>query len=300
MFPPSPLQRIAHPLFSYAQVKVWVKRDDLIHPHIQGNKWRKLKENISEAQRVNANTLLTFGGRFSNHIYATAATAKLFNFRSIGVIRGEEPDVYSSTLQFAKQQGMKLVFVSRTAYAQKTDPFFIDSLKAQYGLFYLLPEGGTNELALKGVESVIEEIKQGFDYICTPCGTGGTLAGLVSGLKGKHKVLGFSVLKGEDKLTESVHQLTRSYMGTEFENFEINFDYHFGGYAKTDTELLNFIDEFYRDTGIPTEPVYTGKMFYGLLDKIKTGYFPTGSRIVVLHTGGLQHSKFLNDITNKQ
>lgn len=287
-FNDSPLQQLHDKLFEKKGIEVFIKRDDLIHDHVQGNKWRKLKYNLYEARLNKQNTLLTFGGAYSNHIYATAAAAKLFHFKAIGIIRGEEPEIKSETLHFAASKGMELYYMDREMYRQKNDPSNIESLRVQIGDFYYLPEGGTNVHALEGVEEIIEELNIPFDYVCTACGTGGTLAGLVAGLRGKNQAIGFSSLKGEDTLTQKVNELVKEYTAVEFTNFSINFDYHFGGYAKVKPELIEFIKHFKNKFGIQLEPVYTGKMFYGLFDLIQKDYFPKGSRIVALHTGGLQ------------
>ncbi|MCX6199537.1 MAG: pyridoxal-phosphate dependent enzyme [Bacteroidetes bacterium] len=287
-FNDSPLQQLNDKLFEEKGVVVFIKREDLIHEHIQGNKWRKLKYNLYEARLNKQNTLLTFGGAYSNHIYATAAASKLFHFKAIGIIRGEEPQIKSDTLLFAASQGMELYFMDREMYRQKNNPENIESLRVQIGDFYYIPEGGTNVHALEGVEEIISEIEIDFDFICTPVGTGGTLAGLLAGLRGEKQTIGFSSLKGEDTLTQNVHELVKSYTGFDFTNFSINFDYHFGGYAKTKPDLIEFIKIFKHKFGIQLEPVYTGKMFYGLFDLIQKDYFPKGSRIVALHTGGLQ------------
>jgi 1-aminocyclopropane-1-carboxylate deaminase/D-cysteine desulfhydrase-like pyridoxal-dependent ACC family enzyme len=285
----SPLQQLDDDLLREKGITLYIKRDDLIHEHIGGNKWRKLKYNLLEARMNKQNTLLTFGGPYSNHIYATAAAARLFHFRSIGIIRGEEPAIKSDTLQFAAQQGMELYYMDREMYRQKGAPENIESLRVQIGDFYYVPEGGTNVLALEGVSEIISEIAIDYDVICTPCGTGGTLAGLVAGLLGKRHVLGFSALKGEDRLTGDVNQLLGEYLTQPPPtNFSINFDYHFGGYAKVKPELIAFIKEFKSKFDIQLDPVYNGKMFYGLFDLIKRDYFKPGSTIVALHTGGLQ------------
>ena len=214
-FNPSPLQKLEAGFLAEKGIELYIKRDDLIHPHIQGNKWRKLKYNLFDARVNGIHTLLTFGGPFSNHIYATAAAAKLFHFKAIGIIRGDEPQVLSPTLQFAASQGMELYYMDRESYRQKDDPTNIESLRAQIGNFYLVPEGGTNALAVEGAAEIIEEIDIPFDYICTPCGTGGTLAGLVSGLKGQKQAIGFSSLKGGDTLTPKVSELVNYFTGFE-------------------------------------------------------------------------------------
>ncbi len=287
-FNQSPLQRLEDDFLAEKGIELYIKRDDLIHPEIQGNKWRKLKYNLFEARVNNIHTLLTFGGPFSNHIYATAAAARLFHFKAIGIIRGEEPEILSPTLKFAESKGMDLYYMDRESYRQKDDPTNIESLRTQIGNFYLVPEGGTNALAVEGASEIIEEIDIPFDYICTACGTGGTLAGLVSGLKGKNQAIGFSSLKGDDTLTPKVSELVNYVTGFDYHNFSINFDYHFGGYAKVTPELIAFIKDFKVKYKIQLEPVYTGKMFYGLFDMIKNDKFPIGTKIVALHTGGLQ------------
>lgn len=284
----SPLQKLEDELLNEKQVQLFVKRDDLIHEHIQGNKWRKLKYNLLEARLNNFTTLLTFGGAYSNHIYATAAAAKLFHFKAIGIIRGNEPEVKSETLHFAAAQGMDLYYMDRETYRQKENLENIENLRYQFGNFYYIPEGGTNSFALEGVAEIVSEIEIPFDFICTSCGTGGTLAGLGAALNGEKKIIGFSSLKGEDQLTARVNQLTKEFCGKQFSNFEINFDYHFGGYAKVNDELITFIKQFKSNFNIQLEPVYTGKMFFGLFDLIRKNYFPRGSTVVALHTGGLQ------------
>jgi 1-aminocyclopropane-1-carboxylate deaminase/D-cysteine desulfhydrase-like pyridoxal-dependent ACC family enzyme len=243
---------------------------------------------LLEARLNNINTLLTFGGPFSNHIYATAAAARLFHFRAIGIIRGEEPQVVSPALQFAASKGMELYYMDRESYRQKDDPTNLESLRVQIGDFYLVPEGGTNLLGVEGASEIIDELDIDFDYIATGCGTGGTLAGLVSGLKGNRQALGFSSLKGEDTLTPYVKKLVNDFTGFAYDNFKVYFDYNFGGYAKVKPELIDFIKNFKAKHGIQLEPVYNGKMMFGLYDLISKGHFPKGSRIVALHTGGLQ------------
>lgn len=300
-FRPSPLQKLEDDFLAQKGIELYVKRDDLIHPEIQGNKWRKLKYNLFEARLNSIHTLLTFGGPFSNHIYATAAAAKLFHFKAIGIIRGEEPQVLSPTLKFAESQGMELYYMDRESYREKDDPTNIESLRTQIGNFYLLPEGGTNALAVEGASEIIGEIDIPFNYITTACGTGGTLAGLVSGLRGEKQLIGFSSLKGEDTLTPKVKELVTYVTGFNYTNFTINFDYHFGGYAKVKPELIAFIKDFKIKYGIQLEPVYTGKMFYGLFDMIRNDKFPAGSKIVALHTGGLQGlSGYMNYFTEAE
>lgn len=283
-----PLQQIHDKLLKEKGVELWLKRDDLIHPEVSGNKWRKLKYNLQEARTGNHDTLLTFGGAYSNHIYAIAAAAGLFQFKSIGIIRGQEPPVKSDTLQFAASKGMKLIYINSVTYREKENPQMIAKLHEEFGEFYYIPEGGTNRLALQGVAEIVPQLNIQYDALCTACGTGGTLAGLVAGLGGNKTVIGFSALKGIDTLTQKVHSLTLEYCKQQFTNFQINFDYHFGGYARVNDELISFIKVFKQQHDIQLEPVYTGKMLYGIFDMARKNFFKRGTTIIALHTGGLQ------------
>lgn len=292
----TPIQEIKSPLFEKGEVRVFVKREDLNHSFVSGNKWWKLKYNIEEANHQGKSKLLTFGGAFSNHIYASAAAAKELGFKCIGIIRGEEITTLSKTLQFAKEQGMQLHFISREVYRHKTEDEFINNLNNQFGDFYLIPEGGTNALAVRGVEEYALQLKGelDFDYVCCACGTGGTLAGIIRAMPEK-KVVGFSSLKG-DFLSEEVRRLLGEKveseevrrLGDENTNWRIEEGYHVGGYAKHTPELLAFIKKFENEFSIPLEHVYTGKLFFGLFDLIQKGYFQKGSKILVIHSGGLQ------------
>lgn len=269
-------------------MSLFVKREDLIHPYLSGNKWYKLKYNLQEAKRLKKDSLLTFGGAYSNHIYSTSAAGKIINLNTIGIIRGEEHTPLNPTLSFAKANGMKLFYLDRKSYRKKNSSEIINELEIKFGDFYLLPEGGTNELAVKGCREILNSINIDFDYICCPCGTGGTIAGLISGLKGKKFALGFAVLKGASFLKEDVSALLFKVDNNKYDNWDINLDYHFGGYAKYNRELLKFVYEFVSKNKISIEPIYTGKMFFGIYDLISKGYFPDGSKIVAIHTGGLQ------------
>lgn len=268
-------------------VEVYLQREDLIHPYIGGNKYYKLKYNIDKAKEENYDTLLTFGGAYSNHIYAVSAAAKLFGFKSIGIIRGEEYDPLNPTLQFAVDNGMRLSYLDRKTYHNRTDPEFRKEIAKQFGDVYIIPEGGTNELALKGTAEILNNIKIDFDYICTPVGSGGTLAGLIMGLKGNKKAIGFSSLKGGEYLTETIRSLLPSVI-KQCNNWTINSDYHFEGFAKINRELIEFVNEFKVENNIQLDLIYNGKMMYGINDLISRNYFPGNSKIVAIHTGGLQ------------
>jgi 1-aminocyclopropane-1-carboxylate deaminase/D-cysteine desulfhydrase-like pyridoxal-dependent ACC family enzyme len=301
----SPLQQLTSPLLDNAKVRLFVKRDDLIHPQFGGNKWRKLKYNLIQAKNNNVDTLLTFGGAWSNHIYATAAAGRHFGFKTIGLIRGEKHQPLNPTLSFAKECGMQLHYLDRKQYRQKNDASFKNELLDRFGEVYLLPEGGSNRLALKGCEEIVHEtmtqLQQPFDVICCASGTGATLAGLVSAMatdKNAHKkmAIGFSALKGGEFLSSEVSNL----LGYNAEdnlpstNWRIENNYHFGGYAKINDDLIHFMKDFQAQYNITLDAVYTAKMFYGLFELIKANTFKPGSNIVAVHSGGLQGNKGFN------
>jgi 1-aminocyclopropane-1-carboxylate deaminase/D-cysteine desulfhydrase-like pyridoxal-dependent ACC family enzyme len=270
------------------QPEIFLLRLDLIHPLVHGNKFFKMKYNLLEAEKNNFDTLLTFGGAYSNHIHATAAAGKIFGFKIIGIIRGEEHLPLNPTLQFAADNGMKLIYVPRSDYRKKHTEDFLNRIKNQFGNVFIIPEGGTNMLALKGCAEIPGLIKADYDCLCTACGTSGTLSGIVAGLSGSKKVIGFSVLKGGGFLKESTENLVFNFTQKNFSNWSINTDYHFGGYAKINLELVNFLIEFEKLNKITLDPVYTGKMMYGVFDFARKNYFEKEEKIIALHTGGLQ------------
>lgn len=277
-------------------VTLYLKREDLIHPIVSGNKYRKLKYNIAFAEKNNHDTLLTFGGAFSNHIAAVAEAGRLFGFKTIGVIRGEELKekiTTNSTLSFAQSCGMQLHFISREHYRLKSTQSLFDKLKSEFGNFYLIPEGGTNTHAVKGCEEILTKEDTSFDYICSSVGTGGTLSGLINSSKSNQQVLGFSALKG-DFLKEDISKFAKQ------DNWELINDYHYGGYAKITPELVTFINKFKAEQKIALDPVYTGKMLSGIFDLIQGGYFKANSKILAIHTGGLQGIEGMNKRLNKK
>lgn len=274
-----PLQKIEDAFLKEREINLFVLRLDLIHPYISGNKWFKLKYNLEEARKQEKNTLVTFGGAYSNHIIATAVAGKEFGFKTIGIIRGEELKVDdNSVLKFANDCGMELRFVSREEYSKK-DVSFLLSTPDDY---YVLPEGGTNELAVKGCMEISSLIDIPFDYISCAVGTGGTISGIISSLKVDQKAIGFPVLKGAEFLKNEIQKWTPSKA-----NFELQTEYHFGGYAKKNEELLNFITDFKSNHNIQLDFVYTGKMMFGIFDLIRKNYFKKGATIIAVHTGGL-------------
>lgn len=278
-------------------ISVQIKREDLIHPFVSGNKFRKLKYNLLQAKAENQKTLLTFGGAFSNHIAAVAFAGKERGFKTIGIIRGDELAQKvneNPTLLFAQKCGMQLEFISREEYRLKSELSFIENLKHKFGNFYLIPEGGTNALAIKGCEEIITHEDADFDYICCSIGTGGTISGLINSALPHQKVLGFPALKG-DFLKEEIRNFAQN------ENWELISDYHFGGYGKINAELVLFINHFYAENQIPLDPIYTGKMVYGVIDLIQKNYFPAESKILMIHTGGIQGIQGMNiKLKNKQ
>lgn len=265
-------------------ISLTIKREDLIHPFISGNKFRKLKYNLLQAKAENKKTVLTFGGAFSNHIAAVAFAVKEYGFKTIGVIRGEElfgKIEENPTLKFAQENGMQFEFVSREDYRLKNEISFLENLKQQFGDFYLVPEGGTNELAVKGCEEILTAEDAVFNYVCCAVGTGGTISGLINSAHPDKKILGFPALKG-DFLKDEIRIFAKK------DNWDLISDYHFGGYGKINLELIEFINAFFDENKVPLDPIYTGKMVFGVIDLIRKNYFPAHSKILLIHTGGLQ------------
>jgi 1-aminocyclopropane-1-carboxylate deaminase len=281
----TPIVEISEPCIRDAGVQLFLKREDLNHPDVSGNKWWKLKYNLLEAQRLAQKTLLTFGGAYSNHLYATAAAAHACGFRSIGVVRGEEKhEPLNHTLSFAADHGMHLHFISRSEYRTKSDAAFIKQLHEKFGDFYLIPEGGTNELAIEGVaEWGLELNRFPHDYRVVAVGTAGTISGLITSTQNQ-RVIGMAVLKDGDFLRREI----RKWTSDRSADWELHTQFHFGGYARMPPSLFGFIEEFNQKHRILLDPVYTGKMMAGVYTLIAEGYFPRGSRILALHTGGLQ------------
>lgn len=279
---PTRLDKISNELTRRFNINLFMKRDDLIHPDISGNKWRKLKYNIAQAKLEHKTTLLTFGGAFSNHITATAAAGKYLGFKTIGIIRGEEYNPLNKSLQFAKDCGMEFIYVNRESYRDKQKCMY--ALSLDLDAVYIIPEGGANELALKGCAEIVDEIDSDFDYICCACGTGTTIAGISTNLKAYQQALGFAVLKHDNLLEDisgnfSIHNPKLSIQ-----------NYPFGGYAKTTPELMQFIKDFYKEHQVLLDYVYTGKLMYGIFDLISKNHFPENTTIIAVHTGGVRNA----------
>lgn len=283
-FKPSILTKIDDPLLARYDIELWMKRDDLLHPVISGNKWRKLKYSLDHALSSEADTIISMGGAYSNHLHALAYAGRAVGLKTLGFIRGEQPEKLTPALYDMQNWGMKLFFVSRYNYRllrQYKGCHDLPGLKPQQ---YWLPEGGAQALALKGVAELVNEIDVLYDILCAPCGTGATLAGLIDAVPDPVSVMGFAALKNAEFLQVDVESL----LPRPSPNWQINHNYHFGGFAKTNAELMAFITDFEFKTGIPLEPVYTGKMMYALYDLIARHNFQPGQRIIAVHTGGLQ------------
>ncbi len=293
-------QVLKHSILKSAEVHLHIKREDLIHEKVSGNKFRKLKYNLEEAKKLGYTRILTFGGAYSNHIAATAAAGKMVGLATVGVIRGEELKnnlqktlSENETLRFAKECGMHLEFISRESYRNKNSLELFNWLTKQIGDFYLIPEGGTNELAVKGCEEILSNVDEQYDFICCAIGTGGTISGLINSSFSHQKVLGFPALKG-DFLSENIKKYTTK------KNWNLFSEYHFGGYGKINKELIEFINRFQMEQHIGLDPIYVGKMLYGLFDMIKNGFFSKNTRILAIHTGGLQGISGMNNKLSKK
>ena len=266
------------------EIEVYVKREDVLHTEISGNKFRKLKYNLEEAKRLGKHTLLTFGGAYSNHIAAVAAAGRDYGFKTIGVIRGDElADKFQDnpTLKKAFDDGMQFYFVTRTQYREKHHERFLQELYEKFGAFHMVPEGGTNELGVKGCEEILTEEDIVFDFVCCAVGTGGTISGIINSLHLHQKAIGLPVLQG-GFLFDEVRKYTKN------TQWELVTDYHFGGYAKINIELKQFMQQFFKKYLISLDPVYTSKLFFGVFHLIAKGYFKPKSKLLIIHTGGLQ------------
>ncbi|MDZ8052214.1 MAG: 1-aminocyclopropane-1-carboxylate deaminase/D-cysteine desulfhydrase [Aulosira sp. ZfuVER01] len=291
-FQPPTIQPIHSAIAQQAGVELSVLRLDCMHPWVNGNKWFKLKYNILEAKQRNFTTLLTFGGAYSNHIFATAAAGNLFGFRTIGMIRGEERLPLNPTLSFAVQQGMQLFYLDREKYRQRHTTALQAELQQRFGEVFIIPEGGSN---LNGVRGCMEILNTAaFDIVCVACGTGTTLAGIILSLHKNQRAIGFPVLKDRAFLASEIDSWLKDYLASglpivdeAIASWQLICDYHMGGYAKVNEELLLFSQQFTQEHGIPLDYVYTAKMFYGVMDLLKQGFSPPG-RLLLIHTGGLQ------------
>jgi 1-aminocyclopropane-1-carboxylate deaminase len=279
---PSPLVELHDERLGRCGVHLRLKRDDLIGPDLPGNKWRKLRYNLEAARQQGFTRLLTFGGAYSNHIRATAAAGHHLGFETVGVIRGEERRPLNDSLAHARAHGMTLTYLDRATYRRKTEPDVIAELTREFGPCYVLPEGGSNGLAVRGTAELAGEITTAFDIICCATGTGGTLAGIAAGLPGSQRALGFAVLKGGQFLDDEVRRLQLEAFGTVTTNWDVDVDFHFGGYAKRRPALDSFVEDFADRHGITLDRVYEAKMLYGLFARAEAGCFRPGTRVVAV------------------
>lgn len=278
------VDEIELPILTEKNISLSVLRLDKIHPVIAGNKWFKLKYYLDRAKEENKHHILTFGGAFSNHVVATAAAGKLNHYKTTGIIRGERPKTLSHTLALAQEFGMELFFVSREDYRNRILP---NELRSETGNFFFIDEGGYGIEGAQGASEILDHCeKENYSHIAAAAGTSTMLAGLISATSVQQKIIGISVLKNNNSVEDDLLNLLSH--ENKSKDFKIIYSYHFGGYAKHTSELINFMNEFYRTTSIPSDFVYTGKLFFGINDMIKNGAFAAGSKILMIHSGGLQ------------
>lgn len=295
-FPPPIIEPFQHPLCDERDVKIYIKRDDLIHPVISGNKLFKLSLYLNEFINGDYKTLITFGGAYSNHVHATAFKAKEQGINSVGIIRGEQILPLNPTLKDVTDWGMILEPVSREAYKRKDQSVDINAIINRYEKPFVIPEGGCGSLGVLGASRMLDTVDQSkFDCVVCACGTATTLAGLIHGSAQHITLLGVPVLKAKNWMQKEVQGYLHE-LGIEKQNWQLMFDYHFGGYAKTPDNLLEFVAEIESDYGLALDPIYTGKAFYGLLDQIKKGQIKRGSRVLFIHTGGLQGKRSFSEL----
>ena len=285
------VEPVQHPVLVEHEIQLYMKREDLLHPVISGNKWRKLKYNLLHAITTGHQHIISMGGAYSNHLHALAYIGHKLSLKTTGLIRGEQPAKENQTLRDLRQWGMHLEFVNRETFRELRKYHDYDSEPAKRYKGYWITEGGANQHALAGIAEMLNEIDMEYDTLALACGTGTTLAGLAKELSNNKQVLGFSALKGENFLEDDVCKLLQTNNSKHKKNWSINFDYHFGGFAKSNNKLISFIDEIQDYNNIPLEPVYNGKMLFGLFDLIKREYFKKGQKIIAIHTGGLQGNR---------
>jgi 1-aminocyclopropane-1-carboxylate deaminase/D-cysteine desulfhydrase-like pyridoxal-dependent ACC family enzyme len=292
LFPLSPtrLQTLQESLFAEKQVSVAVLRLDQIHPVVSGNKLFKLHYFIIDALEGNRKGILSFGGAYSNHLVAVAFASQQAGLKAVGIVRGEKPAKLSPSLTECLDYGMDLRYLSREEYREKGESNFLTRIEQQFPGYQLIPEGGYHPKGAAGAALISEMIPVGTSHVCCAAGTATTLAGLLLGAQKRYEIVGFNVLKGMSDMQERLHYLTNT---KNLSGVRIDDDYHFGGYAKKNKLLLDFMNQFYLQHGVPTDFVYTAKMMFGVLDSIKRDVFAKGSNIICLHTGGLQGNRSL-------
>jgi 1-aminocyclopropane-1-carboxylate deaminase/D-cysteine desulfhydrase-like pyridoxal-dependent ACC family enzyme len=285
-------QPIGLPLLADKGISADILRIDRIHPVVSGNKWFKLKHYLQQAIVNHQHSLLSFGGAYSNHIVATAFAAREFGLKSIGIIRGEKPSRLSHTLQNASQYGMQLEFVSRAEYQHKTDADWLKGLSDKYPGAYMVPEGGAGEAGVKGAAEILAlSDSTVYTHFLCAMGTGTVLKGLAQSAANSQQIIGIPVLKGFEHWLQDQDGLKGK------PNVQVFTSYHFGGYAKNNKDLFAFMNQLYRQTGIPTDFVYTAKLLFATVDLIQKDYFPANSRLLLIHGGGLQGNESLPEKT---
>lgn len=300
-----PLQTLDWPELNKRGIEVLLRRDDLVHPLLSGNKFYKLHHNLLEAKRLGYTTILSFGGVWSNHLYALAAAGKIYGLKTVGLVRGENCD--SAMLLDAKNWGMELKFLSREQFRNSknlpSNSELCDSLQRQFGQFYFVPEGGSNVLGAKGCAAIsvaTERALEGnFTDICLACGTGATLAGVASGLSVGKKAWGLSVLKGQGKMADDIRAFVTGLCGKDRANWHLQKGYHCGGYGKLKPELESYMLDFEARSGVLLDPVYTAKLCWGVASMAAEGVWPPGSRLVLVHSGGVQGRRGFGSLANR-
>lgn len=289
-----PIEPLHWPAMAARGIDVLVRREDLVHPELSGNKFYKLFYNLRAARAGGYRRLLSWGGAYSNHLHALAAAGQQFGFETIGIVRGERPAGLSPTLADAEARGMRLHFVPRSVYGNETETQ-MNELRECFGDFYPLPEGGANRLGSLGAQvmgwALEHQLRGAYHGVCLACGTGSTLAGVTSALPAEKTVVGFSVLKGVGDLGANIAQAARAVNpeGQAGGSWRLISGFHGGGYGRKLPEpLKNFWHRFEADTGLLLDPVYTLKMFWGMAQLARLGYWPRKTRLVAIHTGGLQ------------
>jgi len=299
---PSPLQQLNNPLYTKNNIRLFIKRDDLIHENVSGNKWRKLKYNISEVKSSLKTGIITFGGAFSNHLHACSALCKSKGLALKCYVRTDQLDISNPTLKFIINNGAEIKIISRSNYKQRNEPHFLNRIKAKYPDFFVIPEGGTSNLALKGVgemvEEIVSQIAEKIDYIFVPVGSGGTIAGIIKKINPSTKVIGIAAVN-DYSLLSKVKQLLND-KNIYPENWDISFDENFDGFAKFNHILLEYINQFYKKFGFRLDPLYTSKMMFAIEKRIEQNKIPNGSTIVAIHTGGLQGIAAFNYVNGKK
>lgn len=290
-----PIQKIYNPLLIEKKVGFYIQRDDLLHKDVSGNKWRKLEYCLKNYDRHLHEGIISFGGAFSNHLVATSAACKLLKIPFIAYIRGDKPKELNHSIKFLEDQGAILHWVSRSDFRDLRTNNWPNPNPKDYRNFLIIPEGGQSELAVESCMHISQFWDIEYDFACCSIGTGTTFSGLVNGLVSKKtKCLGFVMLKDKGYLSDEISKMTKH------SNYDLNRDYHFNGFGKVNDDLIEFLNVFYQNTKIPLDPIYTGKLVYGLFDLIEKNYFPEGSRIIAIHTGGLQGIHGFNALRRKK